>query len=459
MPKTFHFPDVGEGITEGEVVKWLVGEGDEVAVDQPLAEVETDKAIVEMPSPFAGVVLKLHVQDKDIIKVGDALVTVGTRDEAAKYVPAEEKAAPAPSVQPTVQPSARPTAAAPATPAVPEAPPAVAAPEEVLEAAGAGPVLATPKVRNLARELGLKLSTIRGTGPGGRVTEDDVRKAKARPPEKPPVPAKAPAEEAEVREAAEAPAAAPASETARPAFKVKPKFDFYGSLERVPLRGVRRATAKRMRESLDHAAHVTHVDEADATKLEALRRRLKKAAELKGVNLTYLPIIVKAVISALKLHPLLNATLDETEGEIIVKNYYNIGIAVDVPDGLIVPVVKMADEKSIFELAQEIQTLAMEAKERKLDLADLRGGTFSITNVGVIGGDFATPIINYPEVAILATMKIADRVRAKAGKAVVRKTLPLCLSFDHRVIDGAAAARFTKDLIEFLEDPESLPLG
>jgi pyruvate dehydrogenase E2 component (dihydrolipoamide acetyltransferase) len=214
-----------------------------------------------------------------------------------------------------------------------------------------------------------------------------------------------------------------------------------------------------MRESVDHAAHVTHCDEADATKIEMLRQRLKKAAEVKGVKLTYLPIIVKAVVEALKLHPMLNATLDEAEDEIIVKSYYNIGIAVDVPDGLIVPVVKMADDKSVFDIGLEIQNLAAAARERKLDLADLKGGTFSITNVGVIGGDFATPIINYPEVAILATMKIADRPRVKAGKVIVRKTLPLCLSFDHRVVDGAAAARFTKDLIKFLEAPDSLPLG
>ncbi|MDH4197357.1 MAG: 2-oxo acid dehydrogenase subunit E2, partial [Candidatus Aminicenantes bacterium] len=269
----------------------------------------------------------------------------------------------------------------------------------------------------------------------------------------------APAPPAETRWPAEAPAAVVTPGTVKPAFKIKPKFDFYGSIERVPLRGVRRATAKRMRESLDHAAHVTHCDEADASRLEALRVRLKKAAEVKGVNLTYLPLIVKALVSALKLHPMLNATLDEGEGEIIVKNYYNIGIAVDVPDGLIVPVVKMADEKTVFDIAQEIQTLAAAARDRKLDLADLRGGTFSITNVGVIGGEFATPIINYPEVAILATMKIADRVRAKGTKLIIRKTLPLCLSFDHRVIDGAAAARFTKDLVKLLEDPESLPLG
>ena len=467
MAKTFNFPDVGEGITEGELVKWLVSEGDEVKVDQPLAEIETDKAIVEMPSPYAGVVLKLHVQDKDIIKVGDPLVTIGTAEEAAKKIPAEEKAAEAAGAQPPSAPS--PAAEAPAALAAPVAAPT---PAEAPQAAAAGAAMATPKVRNLARELGVPLSAVRGTGPGGRITEDDVRRAKAYPErealtlKKPgPTPAAipirpAPAEAGEVEKAAAPVPASPAApEAPKPAFKIKPKYDFYGSVERVPLRGIRRATAKRMRESVDHAVHVTHCDEADATKLELLRQRLKKAAEVKGVNLTYLPIIVKALVEALKLHPILNATLDEAEDEIIVKGYYNIGIAVDVPDGLIVPVVKMADDKSVFDIGLEIQNLAAAARDRKLDLADLKGGTFSITNVGVIGGEFATPIINYPEVAILATMKIADRVRAKGTKLVIRKTLPLCLSFDHRVIDGAAAARFTKDLIKFLEDPDSLPLG
>ena len=176
------------------------------------------------------------------------------------------------------------------------------------------------------------------------------------------------------------------------------------------------------------------------------------------MKLTYLPFVVKALIEALKLHPTLNATLDEDENEIIVKKYYNIGIAVDVPDGLIVPVVKMADQKSVVDIAAEIQALAEAARERTVDLADLKGGTFSITNVGVIGGDLATPIINYPEVAILATMRIADRPRVVDGAVVVKKVLPLCLAFDHRVVDGAEAARFTKDLIRFLEAPESLPL-
>ena len=398
MAKEFRFPDVGEGITEGEVVRWLVKEGDEIKADETLAEIETDKAVVEMPSPYAGTVLKLHFKEKDLIKVGQVLVTIGEKGEA---VP---EAAPVPAGM---------TAARPAAPVQ------AAAPGRTSE------VLATPKVRVLAKELSIDINAVPGTGPGGRVTEEDVRSAKDKPAEK------------------------------KPEIKIKAKYDLFGSLERIPLRGVRRATAKKMRESLDKAAHVTHCDEADAGALVALREKMKPEAEAAGIKLSYLPFIVKALIEALKLHPTLNATLDDEEGEIVVKKYYNIGIAVDVPDGLIVPVVKMADQKSVLDIASEIQALAKAARERTLDLADLKGGTFSVTNVGVFGGDFATPIINYPEAAILATMKIADRARVENGAVVVKKTLPLCLSFDHRIIDGAEAARFTRDLIRFLENPES----
>ena len=397
MAKEFRFPDVGEGITEGEVVRWLVKEGDEIKADQALAEIETDKAVVEMPSPYAGTVLKLHFKERDLVKVGQVLVTVGERGEEI--------------------PEGVPAAAGRGEfrPAAPAAAPAAAA-----RPAGAG-TLATPTVRAMAKELGVDVGAVEGTGPGGRVTEDDVRAAGDK--------------------------AAPA----KPAPKVKAKYDLFGSLERIPLRGVRRTTAKKMRESVDHAAHVTHCDEADAAPIAARRDRMRAEAEAQGVKLTYLPFVVKALVEALKLHPTLNAALDEDEGEIVVKKYYNIGIAVDVPDGLIVPVVKMADEKSVLEIAAEIQALAKAARERTLDLADLKGGTFSITNVGVIGGDAATPIINYPEVAILATMRIAERARVENGAVVVKTTLPLCLSFDHRVVDGAEAARFTKDLIRFLE--------
>jgi pyruvate dehydrogenase E2 component (dihydrolipoamide acetyltransferase) len=290
-------------------------------------------------------------------------------------------------------------------------------------------VLATPKVRKLALEWNMDIKGIEGTGSQGRITEEDVRRAK----------------EKKVAVAEK-----------KPEIKIKAKFDIYGDLDYIPLRGVRRATAKRMRESLSKAAHVTHFDEADVTELAKMREEMKSKAEKKGIKLTYLPFIVKAVIHALKSHPMLNAMLDDESQEIIVKKYYSIGIAVDVPDGLIVPVVKAADQKTIFELAEEIQKLAEATKKRTIDMADLKGGTFSITNVGMIGGEAATPIINYPEVAILATLKIAPRARVEDGHIKVKNILPLCLSFDHRVIDGAEAARFMLDLIKYIENPDLL---
>jgi pyruvate dehydrogenase E2 component (dihydrolipoamide acetyltransferase) len=404
MARQFRFPDVGEGITEGEIVRWLVKEGDEVEADQTLAEIETDKAVVEMPSPYRGKILKIHFREKDIVKVGEVLVTVGEKGEevVAAEPEAQQEETPAPSTGPSVVgvvPVSR---------------------EEIRE------VLATPKVRRLALEAGVDLKGIRGTGPQGRVTEEDVR-------------------------AAQSVASAPREEK-KPAFKIKEKFDFYGELERIPLRGVRRATARRMHESVSTAAHVTHFDEADVTELVNIREELRPLAAEKGVKLTYLPFIVKALLDALRAHPLLNATLNDEDEEIIVKKHYNFGIAVDVPDGLIVPVIKGVEQKSIFDLAGEIQALAEAAKKRTLDLADLKGGTFSITNVGGIGGEAATPIINYPEVAILATMSIQDRVRVRNGQVTAVRTLPLCLSFDHRVIDGAEAARFMNDLVSRLED-------
>jgi pyruvate dehydrogenase E2 component (dihydrolipoamide acetyltransferase) len=400
MAKQFRFPDVGEGITEGEIVRWAVQEGEEVKIDQTLGEIETDKAVVEMPSPFAGTVLKLHFKPKDIIKVGQVLVTIGEKGEPVVEAPAGMAVSKEAGAQAAVR-----------TAALPAAPP--------------GESLATPKVRAIARELGVDLTLVQGSGAGGRITEDDVRGAKEKS----------------------------AAAEKKPELKIKPKFDFYGALEYVLLRGVRRATARRLSESIRKAVHVTHFDEADASALIALREKMKGEAEAKGTKLTYLPFVVKALVEALKLHPMLNATVDEESEEIIVKKYYNIGIAVDVPDGLIVPVVKGADIKTVFEIAEDIGNLAKAARARTLDLADLKGGTFSITNVGAIGGDAATPIINYPEVAILATMRIGERARAENGAVIVKTTLPLCLSFDHRVVDGAEAARFSRDLVKLLENP------
>ncbi len=406
MAQNFRFPDIGEGMTEGEIVRWLVQEGDVVEEDQTLAEVETDKAVVEVPSPYAGTVLKLHFKEKDLVPVGQILVTIGEKGEAFdEAAPPDEEADREVSRE-------------------------KAAPSVVGEIKEIGTeireILATPKVRRLALQTGVDIKGVLGSGPGGRITEEDIKAASAPAPPK------------------------------KPAFKVKSKYDFYGTLDRIRLRGIRRATARKMAESVSTAAHVTHFDEADVSALAGLREKMKAEAADKGVKLTYLPFVVRAVIESLKLHPMLNATLDDEEQEIIVKQYYNIGIAVDVPDGLIVPVIKFADQKSLYDLADEIGTMAEAAKNRTLDLADLKGGTFSITNVGMLGGEYATPIINYPETAILATMKIADRVRVRDGEVRIVKTLPLCLSFDHRVIDGAEAARFSNDLVSFLEAPAKL---
>jgi pyruvate dehydrogenase E2 component (dihydrolipoamide acetyltransferase) len=405
MARSFRFPDIGEGLSEGELVRWLVSEGEEVKVDQPLAEIETDKAVVEMPSPYAGTILRLAVKEKEVIKVGAVLAIIG---------------APGESVEAGVHGG---------TP-VSVVPPSISAVRESLTASPVpSGIAATPRVRKMALDLGVDLAGLAGTGPQGRIVEADVQAASVR-------------------------AAAVASP--RPAMKIRAKFDLYGPLERIPLRGIRRATAKKMRESVSTAAHVTHIDEADARALvRALEKWTPEALAL-GFKPTYLPFIVKAVVEALRRHPMLNTSLDEEESEIIVKKYFNIGIAVDVPDGLIVPVVKSADRKTALEIAAEIRSLAEGARARTLDLADLKGGTFSITNVGVLGGEAATPIINYPEAAILATMRIADRVRAEDGQAIIKKTLPLCLSFDHRIIDGAEAARFTSDLRGILEDDAAL---
>ncbi len=399
MVKEFKFPDVGEGITEGEIVKWHVKEGDKVKEDDVIAEVETDKAVVEVPSPYSGVVLKLHGKEGDIIKVGETLITIGEEGETIEKVEPKEKEVP---------------------------PKAVAVVGELEEAPEEEKpeVLATPAVRKLAKDLRVDLSKIKGTGKGGRITKEDVEKA--------------------------------AKEKEAPKIKVTRKYDMFGHLRRVPIRGIRRATAKKMVESWEKIPHVTHMDEADITHLVEVRNKYKARAEEKGVKLTYLPFIVKAVVAALKEHPYLNASVDEETNEIILKEYYNIGIAVDTGDGLMVPVVKAADQKTILQIAEEIGRLAGLAKERKIDLMDLQGGTFTITNIGVIGGTYATPIINYPEVAILGVGKIRDLPMVKDGEIVIRKNLSLSLSFDHRVVDGAEAARFMNDVIKRLSDPDLL---
>ena len=309
MKKEFKFPDVGEGITEGEIVKWLVSEGEAVKEDQPLVEVETDKAVVSLPSPYTGKVLSLQGKPGELIQVGSVLVAIEAEEEF--HLP----------------PSRR-------------------------EAPDKREIRAIPSVRARAKELGDDLADVRGGGPGGRITRDDVEQRAPR-------------------------IGSPAPQSGS---------DAAGTVERIPFRGVRRSAAKRVSESSHKAAAVTFIADADLTALERVRLNKKKMAEEKGFKLTYLPFIIKAVVSGLKQYPYLNAVLDEEKEEILLKKYYNNGIAVDTPEGLMVFNVKKSDEKSILELAKEISVLTEKAFARTIDLADLRGGTFTLTNYGVIGG-------------------------------------------------------------------------
>lgn len=396
MAYEFKFPDVGEGVTEGTIIKWKVKEGDKVEADQPLAEVETDKAIVEPPSPKKGTILKLNHKEGETIKVGEVLAVIGEKGEKVKEksytgsVVGFLEEAPEEAKQKKSKQSGK-------------------------EEAG---VLAAPLARKLAKELKIDLAKVKGTGPGGRITADDVKKFG----------------------------------TGKP--KIRKKYDFFGYVDRVPLKGIRKITAEKMREAVSNAALVTHHDNVDVTSLSEVRKAEKEKAAKKGVHLTYLPFIIKAVIEALKKHPFVASSVEGDE--IIIKKYYNIGVAVDTSEGLMVPVIKGADKKKLYDLAKEVDTFVEKAKTRKIDLMDLRGGVFTITNIGVIGSTYFTPIVNYPETCILGTGRIEDKATVIDGKIVIRKIMPISFTYDHRVLDGAKAARFMNDLRALLEKPGSL---
>ncbi|MCP4364072.1 MAG: 2-oxo acid dehydrogenase subunit E2 [Planctomycetes bacterium] len=429
MAYDFKFPDIGEGVTEGIVVEWKVKEGDMVELDQDLVEIETDKAIVTIPSPRKGVILKIHYKAGETIPVGETLVSIGEKGEKGEKIEAVGEAPAytgsvvgfleeAPEEGEEVKPAAREAAEA---------------------AAPAGKALATPAVRRLARELGVDVSHIKGTGKDGRVTAEDVKNSAAK--------AAVPSPKAKKEE--------------KPAIKKIKKYDMYGYITRVPLKGVRKTVARKMAEATSSAALVTHHDDADVTHLVEVREGHKQYAEGKGVKLTYIPFVVKTVIEGLKKYPYLNSTLEEEDGGkyVVLKKYFNIGVAVDTPDGVMVPVVKGADQKTVLDIAKETSGLAKRARERKVDLADMRGGSFTVTNVGFIGGTHFTPIPNHPEVAILGLGRIEEKPVVREGKVVVRRIMPLSLTFDHRVVDGADAARFVNTVKEYLEDPDLFLVG
>ncbi len=449
-------PDIGEGVHEGELVKWLVKVGDSIKVDQPIIEIMTDKATVEIPSPFAGVVQKTHCKEGDIIKVGQVIITYDAAG-ATTSAPATAKAAPTPSAVPnktsgTVAPVAM--SAKPATQVAP-APARTQNTQSTSFTATPGNVMATPATRRLARDLGIDLTQITPTGPNGRVTKEDVQKFSGAVAAGPQMPV-----QSRGGYSSQAPVSAPQPTT----MKIQtPSPLVPGQRETlIPFRGIRRKIAEAMTKSRSTIADFTYVDECDISELVAFRKEAKADAEKMGVKLTYMPFIVKAVIQGLKEFPYMNSELDEANGNIILKNYYNIGMAVDTEQGLIVPVIKDADKKSVLQIAHETQVLSEKARTGKLSVDDLRGGTFSITNAGTIGGMLATPVINFPEVAIFGVHKISKRpiVKTINGKdeIVIADMIWLSVAIDHRIVDGAMGARFMNVVMDYLSNPKKLIL-
>lgn len=490
----FPLPDIGEGVAEGEIVEWKVAEGDAIAEDQEMVEVMTDKATVPITSPVRGTIREIVAKAGDVVPVGAILVKIepaagahvptvaahgdgGHAKPAAKKKPTPKSEEPTAAVDVPAAPSragaAMPTAAAKKPrstkaseqtdiPQPPESEEEFEATEEVAPARGkahAAPpaekpafrrpegqrALATPYTRRLARELGLDIEAIEGTGEAGRVTEQDVQAAAEA--KKKPAPAKRAAapslsEQVAAREPAPARAAPAAGERET----------------RIPIRGMRKRIAERMHQSKSTAAHFTYVDDVDVTELVALRGRMKERAAKRGVKLTYMPFIAKALVSALREYPTLNGVTDDAAAEFVVKHYFNFGIAVDTDQGLIVPVVKDVDQRSLLDLAQEMDRVASDAREGKSRLEDLKDGTFTITNAGNIGGLFATPVINYPEAAIVGVHAIKKTPRVVGDQILVRDVMYLSISIDHRMNDGATGARFMNSVKALLEDPQQLIL-
>ncbi|HZV80428.1 MAG TPA: dihydrolipoamide acetyltransferase family protein [Candidatus Binatus sp.] len=442
MPVEYEMPELAESVIEGEIVKWLVKEGEHVKQDQPFVEVMTDKVTVEVPSPYEGILLKQVAKEGEVVPIGKPIAIFGkegeTLDDHTAAAPAQAKREePAVKAEPSKTEPAKPVKAQEAssskgtTGAGNGQAGAIAASESAVLGPGGRP-LAAPAIRKFAREKGVDLNRVRGSGEGGRIRREDVERVAAA--------------------GGAAPARGP--ETARPSVPARVLPPPTGETERVPLRGLRRVIADHMVHSKHTAAHTLHVDEADVTELVAMRARAKEAAAERGIKLTYLPFFVKAACAALKRHPFMNASLDDEKHEIILKKDYNIGIAANTDAGLVVPVIHQADHKTIFELAHEIAELAEKARAGKLSHEEITGGTFTITNVGSVGGLFTFPVINWPEVGILGTHSIQPRPVVRDGQIVIRQMTYLSISFDHRVVDGAIAAQFVKDVAAALAAPD-----
>ncbi|MCA1811936.1 MAG: 2-oxo acid dehydrogenase subunit E2 [Halobacteriales archaeon] len=464
MTFKFKLPDIGEGIQEGEIVRWIKKEGEAVAEDEPFVEVMTDKATVELTSPRKGTIAKQHLKEGEMAKVGQVIVEIEEGGVTAS--PSTPTSAPAAAAAQT--PKEAPKADTKATPVKPDAkeektlfelPKEIAAATKVIQRRESGsgtgapavvphstrPSLpsgykatAAPAVRKYAREKGVDINQVLGTGQNGRVTREDLDGFGKRP--------TAPAAET------------PAQGGARFSYADVKYSSDPSREERVPLRGLRRTIAKAMERSKFTATHFTYVAEVDCDKLVALRDAAKATAEERGVKLTFLPFIVKAAVAALRRHPEVNVAFDETTQEIVKKSYVHIGVATATDAGLIVPVVKDADRKGLLDIAREVADLSERTRAGKAKLEELQGSTFTITSLGKLGGLLATPILNYPEVAIMGVHEMKQVPVVKDGKVAVGWRMNLSFSFDHRIVDGYNGAVFANTLLKYLEDPQLLLL-
>jgi pyruvate dehydrogenase E2 component (dihydrolipoamide acetyltransferase) len=422
-------PELGEGVTEGELIKWLVKPGDAVKADQPIAEVMTDKATVEVPTPVAGVVKELKFKSGEVVKVDSVMLVLEGGGKSASATASVAAQASAPQKSASASSAANSAAANRASSTGSTIHPPVADFK----------VLATPSTRRLARETGVDLNTLTGSGLAGRVTREDVMAASAA--------------------GGTAPSRAASASTSVTAaqFRGTPTaLSSQGVEERVPLVGIRRKIAENLQRSKAIIPHFTLMDEANVTALVSLRESLKEYAEKNGTKITYLPIVMKAMIATIREFPMFNASIDDAASEIVYKKYFNVGFAADTPNGLVVPVIKNADQKTIIELSKEILDLSKRARDGKLKPDEMKGAGITITNIGSVGGTYATPVINHPEVAILGMYKIDEKPVIKNGQLSAIKVMNFTVTADHRLIDGAVAARFLKAFIERMENPGRL---
>lgn len=434
MPQEFKLPDLGENIEEGDVLAILVTVGDTVTVDQPLIEMETGKATLEIPSTFDGVIREVLVQEGDKAAIGKAVLTFDANGGSGATAAPAEPAAVTEAEPSPAEPVAEPPEPAPPAPAAPEtATPPASAPSPVPPSSGRVAVAAAPSVRKFARELGVEIASVRGTGPGGRISIDNVK--------------------AFTKQIVQTGGGGPAV-----SLPTLPDFARWGEIERTRMSGIRRATAEHMARCWATVPHVTQNDKADITHIEGLRKRWGRRAEEAGTKLTPTAIHVKVAASALRAFPQFNASLDIGNGEIILKKYIHIGVAVDTPRGLVVPVLRNADRKNVLEISAELNDIAARAREGKLGLEDMQGGTFTVSNLGGIGGSHFTPIVNFPEVAILGIGRASQEPVFQEGAFVARLLMPISLSYDHRLIDGADGARFIRWICDALEEPLLLAL-